>query len=261
MRVFDFNSAIARMPGKSVIDGLRDDRSAAPDYQKLSAEHRAYVAALRQAGMTVDVLAPLEAFPDSVYVEDPALVFGQGAIMLRPGAPSRLGEVADMRSQLARHFTSILELTGEEYADGGDILVTPQIVFIGLSGRTSGAGARALSAKLAQFGMKARIVRTPSSILHFKTASALLAEDTIIATRALADSGIFKGFDVAVVPQGEEAAANLIRVNDIVFVGDAYPRTAELIASRGHVVHALTVSETAKLNAGLSCMSLRWWKP
>ena len=105
MRVFDFDSAIVRTPGRSVVDGLRDDPRAIPHYDEILKEHAAYIAALTAAGVAVETLPPLEAFPDSVFVEDPALVFSNGAILLRPGAPSRLGEAEHMRAPLARHFS------------------------------------------------------------------------------------------------------------------------------------------------------------
>ena len=258
MRVFDFDSAIVREPGRSVVNGIRSDASAVPSYDAVLTEHRAYVAALRAAGLEVDVLPPLEAFPDSVFVEDPALVFGEGAILLRPGVASRLGEAKEMRGSLARHFDRVLELEGEEYADGGDILVTPHEIYIGLSKRTNRAGALALMEKLAHLGRKARIAETPASILHFKTASSLLSEDTVMATRTMADSGVFSGLKVLVVPQSEEGAANFLRINDVVLVGDRFVRTIEMLRKEGFDARGLAVTEIAKLDAGLSCMSLRW---
>jgi dimethylargininase len=155
MRVFDFDSTIVRRPGRSVIDGLRDDPAAQPDYDAVVREHTAYSAALTAAGVAVDVLPPLEAFPDSVFVEDPALVFDNGAILLSPGAPSRHGERAEMRAALSTRFDRVLELADDEHADGGDILVTPATVFIGLSQRTSARGAAALRAHLAALGRAA----------------------------------------------------------------------------------------------------------
>src|SRR5690348_11892272 len=130
MRVFDFTHAIVREPGRSVVRGI-SSASRPPGYDGVVAEHRAYVAALRGAGLTVDVLPPLEEFPDSVFVEDPALVFPEGAILLRPGVASRLGEAQYMRAPLQKHFDRVLELEGEQYADGGDVLVTQAEVFIG----------------------------------------------------------------------------------------------------------------------------------
>ncbi len=258
MRVFDFDHAIVRAAGRSAVKGLRSGAHADPDFDGIAQEHRAYVAALRAAGLQVEVLPPLEAYPDSIFVEDPALVFAQGAILLRPGASTRLGEREEMRGALARNFERVLELQNDEVADGGDVLVTPQTVFIGMSARTNRIGAEALRAKLKQLGREARIVETPKGVLHFKTAVSLLSEDTILATKPMADSGLFAGFKIVLVPQGEEAAANALRVNDTVFVGDGFPRTIDLLTKQGFDVVALPVTEIGKLDAGLSCMSLRW---
>ncbi|MGD0191309.1 MAG: arginine deiminase family protein [Rhizomicrobium sp.] len=258
VRVTDFDSAIVRTPSRSVVNGLRNDASAVPSYEDICAEHAAYVAALKQAGLAVDILPPLEAFPDSVFVEDPALVFPDAAILLAPGAASRFGERDDLRRVLRRHFERVFELGDGEHVDGGDILVTPHLVFIGLSARTNVAGADALELKLASLGRRARIVETPPAILHFKTASSLLDEETIFATPAMAASGVFDGFHVVLTPEGEAAAANALRVNDAVFAAAGFPRTLDLLSGEGYRVIALDVSETAKLDAGLSCMSLRW---
>ena len=259
MRVFDFNRAIMREPGASVVRGIRSDPDAVVDYDDILAEHSAYVAALRAIGLIVESLPALEQYPDSVFVEDPALVLPEGAILLRPGAPTRLGESAEMRSALKRHFERVLELEGDEFADGGDVLVTPAEVLIGTSRRTSREGANALVAKLDQLHRAARIVETPDDILHFKTVDSLLDEDAVLATARMADSGIFARFRVLVVPEGEERAANALRINDTVFVGACFPRTAELIAKEGFNVETLPVTEIGKLDAGLSCMSLRWF--
>jgi len=258
MRVFEFTNAIVREPAVSVIHGLRSDPAQVPTFKGVLAEHRAYVDALAEAGLAVDILPPLEAFPDSVFVEDPALVFPEGAILLRPGAPSRLAEREEMRGALARHFAEVLELRTGEYADGGDILVTPDLVFIGLSARTNRSGAEALSRCLDRLGRKAKIVDTPPPALHLKSLSALVSEDTVLAAKPLAST--FEGMRVLISPEGEEAAANLIRVNNQVLMPAGFPHTAELIAKEGLGVKTLATTEIAKLDAGLSCMSLRWAK-
>ena len=258
MRVFDFTHAIVREPSRSVANWLREDASATPDFEKIAAEHRTYVSVLGDLGLAVDVLPALEGFPDSVFVEDPAFVLPEGAILLRPGAPSRVGEREEMRDVLKRHFGQVLELGETAYADGGDILVTPQTIFIGLSKRTTRAGAEAFCDKLKALGREARIAETPAGTLHFKTASSLLDEATILCTAAMAQSGVFGGFRLIVTPAGEEAAANALRINDTILLGDRFPRTAELIRALGLSVKTLAVTEIAKLDAGLSCMSLRW---
>jgi dimethylargininase len=257
-RAFDFTHAIVRAPGRSVVNGLRDDPSRTPGYEGVAREHAAYVAALRDAGLSVEVLPPLEEFPDSVFVEDPALVFPEGAILLRPGAPSRLAEREPMRGALAGHFNSVLELGEGEFADGGDVLVTPKTVFIGLSKRTNRAGAEALAGMLNALGRNATIAQTPPGVLHFKSASSLLDEETVLATLAMHQSGVIAGFDVIETAEGEDDAANALRVNDTLFLGTRYRRTLEKLEKRGFSVRPLDVDEVAKLDAGLSCMSLRW---
>src|SRR6187549_4121863 len=120
MRVFDFNSAIARTPGKSVVNGLRANSGPAPVFETVMAEHQSYVAALRAAGVDVTVLPPLEAFPDSVFVEDPALVFAEAAVLLRPGAPTRIAEAQELAPTLRARFSRVLTLS-DGFADGGDV--------------------------------------------------------------------------------------------------------------------------------------------
>lgn len=257
--VFEFNTAIVRTPCHGIVNGLRAVDTGAPQYETVLAEHSAYVAALKDAGVQVETLPALDAYPDSMFVEDPALVFTEGAIVMRPGAPSRFGEAAEMASVLKRRFQHVIDLPAPGFADGGDILVTRDSVMIGLSDRTNEVGAAALADALRALGKHPKIVRTPANVLHFKSDCSLLDENTILSTSRLAVSGVFEGFDLILTPDGEEGAANALRVNDRVFVGSAFPRTIALLKSRGYHVVPLATSEIAKVDAGLSCMSLRWF--
>ena len=258
MRVFDFNSALVRVPGQSVVHGLRAQAGPAPTHESVLSEHGAYVSALRSAGVRVQVLPALEPFPDSIFVEDPALVFSEAAVLLRPGAQSRLGEAQELSAALTERFPRVLRLT-EGYADGGDILVTPQRVLIGLSARTDEAGARELQGLLASIGRESRIVNTPRGTLHLKSDCSLIDEEIVLATGELAGSGIFDGFRILELPRDERRAANAVRVNDVVLANASCPRTIEMISRHGLAVIPLEVSEIAKIDAGLSCMSLRWF--
>src|SRR5687767_3511350 len=161
MRIFDFNSAIVRTPGKSVVNGLRANPGPTPVFEIVMAEHQAYIAALRAAGVQVTILPALEEFPDSVFVEDPALVFTQAAILLRPGAPGRMAESQELADALAARFPSVLKLA-DGCADGGDILVTTGRVLLGLSSRTNEAGAVALLGLLESIGLTGKVVSVPS---------------------------------------------------------------------------------------------------
>lgn len=184
-------------------------------------------------------------------------MFPGAAIVLRPGAPTRWGEAAEIAPALAARFDRVLHLA-EGTVDGGDVLATPRGIFIGRSARTNVAGATALIALLAEIGLSGIAVTTPAGVLHFKSDCALIDEETILATPRLAASGVFEDFRIVLTPEGEEAAANAVRVNDRVLVSDAFPRTAEVLAGAGYKIAPLPAHEIAKIDAGLSCMSLRW---
>ena len=253
-RVFDFAHALLRTPAPSVVEGLRTG-DAAPSYEGVLAEHRAYAAALEAAAVAVETLPPLPEFPDAVFVEDPAFVLPEGALLLRPGAPSRIGETAEIAEALHRRFARVLEQS-EGYADGGDMLILRDEILIGLSGRTDRLGAECVVALLRGLGRRARVVETPPGVLHLKTACALVDEGVLIATPALASA--FPDHEVLVTPPGEERAANLIRVNEHILMAAGHPRTERMLEARGLPVVPLPAREIAKIDAGLSCMSLRW---
>jgi dimethylargininase len=258
LRVFEFNAALVREPGRSVVGGLRANAGPPPSFEGVVAEHCAYVRALRAAGLDVAVLPALEAFPDSVFVEDPALVFTEAAIHLRPGAPSRQGEAAELAAALASRFPRVLTLE-EGHADGGDVLVTPARVLIGLSARTDEAGAAALRRLLASLGRESEVVRVPAGTLHLKSDCALVDEETILTTPAIAGCGLLDDYRVLLAPEGEGHACNAVRVNDVLLVRDGCPRTRDLLERHGLKVVPLATQEIAKIDAGLSCMSLRWF--
>lgn len=257
MKPFEFNRALVRTPSASVVHGLRIGGGPDPSLEGIRCEHAAYVTALETAGLAVTVLPPLEDFPDSLFVEDAALVFPNGAILLCPGAPARRGEATALEPQLRQHFGKMLVLA-EGHVDGGDVLVTPRTTFIGLSSRTGPAGANALVDLLQALGCHGQVVQAPPEVLHLKSACSLLDEETILATSALSRSGIFDGFRILNVPQGEAGAANILRLNDYVLASAAYPRTLELLDAAGLKVLPLQTTEISKVDAGLSCMSLRW---
>ncbi|MGH6787280.1 MAG: dimethylarginine dimethylaminohydrolase family protein [Novosphingobium sp.] len=256
-RPFDFTRALVRRPGASAVKGLRAGDRSDPDLAGLLAEHAAYVAALRGAGLEVEELAADEGFPDGLFVEDPALVFPEAAILLHPGAPSRAGEVALLAPELAARFPKVLELP-EGYADGGDVLDLGTRVLIGLSARTDRAGAEALAGLLDGLGKRAEVVEPPPGVLHLKTACSLVGEGVVLATPLLAATGMFGGLTVIETPRGEEGGANVLWVNDTLLVGAHFPGIADKLAGLGAAVVPLANREIARIDAGFTCMSLRW---
>lgn len=259
MRSFTFSHAITRRPSASIIAGLRAVDTGTPDLALMQAHHADYVAALRSTGAEVVELGALEAFPDSVFVEDTALCLPEGAVVMRPGAPTRLGEAAEMAPHLQRLYGSVKQISGAEaFIEGGDILTTETEILVGRSARTNAAGVAELTALVADWGHRVREVFTPPGVLHFKTDCSLLDGETILSTKRLDASGCFAGYKVIHVAEGEEACANTIRFNNLVIMPAGFPRTRDVLDAAGYSVCEIGNSECAKLDGGMSCLSLRF---
>lgn len=256
MDIFDFDRALLRAPAPSVVDGIRSG-GPAPTFEAIVTEHIAYAEALEAAGLTVEILPPLDDYPDSIFVEDPALTFAEGAIMLRPGTATRIGEAEHLRTTLTQRFDALIEIdTG--HVDGGDVLVTPDLVLIGLSERTDRKGATTLTRTLDRFGRRSRIVVPPKGVLHLKTAVTLVDEETVLTTQAIEESGLFARFRQLVVPADETPAANALRLNDHLLISDGFPRTHDLLDREGYTLTLLPTEHINRIDAGLTCLSLRW---
>jgi dimethylargininase len=259
MRSFTFSHAITRRPASSIIAGLRAVDTGTPDLGLMQAHHTDYVAVLRSTGASVVELDAIEAFPDSVFVEDTALCLPEGAVVMRPGAPTRLGEAVEMAPHLTALYGQVMRIEGaDSYIEGGDILTTETEILVGRSARTNAAGVAELARLVTPWGHKLREVYTPPGILHFKTDCSLLDAETILSTKRLAESGCFEGYRVIHVAEGEEACANAIRFNDLVIMPAGFPKTHEALVKAGYNVRLIGNSECAKLDGGMSCLSLRF---
>jgi dimethylargininase len=254
-----FTHAITRRPAPSITAGLRAVDIGTPDLALMQDHHAAYIAALRATGATVIELEALDAYPDSVFVEDTALCLPEGAVIMRPGAPSRLGEAAEMAPHLAALYADIRRIEGaDSFIEGGDILVTGTEILVGRSARTNAAGIAELTRLVADWGKPVREVHTPPGVLHFKTDCSLLDAQTVLATPRLAESGCFDDYFVVHTATGEEAAANAIRFNDVVIMAAGFPGTRAAVERAGYKVVEIGNSECAKLDGGMSCLSLRF---
>ncbi len=259
MRSFSFTHAITRQPPASAIHGLRAVDTGAPDLARMRAHHADYIAALKSTGAKVVELPALEAFPDSLFVEDTALCLPEGAVVMRPGAPSRLGEAAEMAPHLRALYADVRAVTeAENFIEAGDILTTETEILVGRSARSNAGGIAELAGIVADWGYGLREVHTPPGVLHFKTDCSLLDADTILATERLSASGCFKGYRVIHTAAGEEASANAIRFNDLVLFPAGFPRTRDALVAAGYRVQEIGNSECAKLDGGMSCLSLRF---
>lgn len=256
-----FTRAIVRPPASNFAEGLTTVSLGIPDVPRALAQHAAYCAALEQHGCTLTRLAPDARYPDSTFVEDTALIVpGRGAILTRPGAESRLGEVEAMAPVVRAAFPDAATITAPGTLDAGDVCEAEGVVFIGRSARTNAEGVRQLAAWLSAHGVPSREVdiRDTPGILHLKSGVVALGGRRLLAIEALAAHPAFEGFDVLRVPADEAYAANCVQVNDVVLVAAGYPATHALLRGHGYALVALDMSEFATMDGGLSCLSLRF---
>jgi dimethylargininase len=256
-----FTQAIVRRPTYNFADGLTTAEMGIPGVDLALQQHTAYCAALVRNGCTVTELPEDERFPDGTFVEDTALILpGIGAILTRPGAESRAGEVDAIGEVLSVHFDELARITAPGTLDAGDVCEAGSHVFIGLSVRTNEEGARQLAAWLSGHGLVPITVdiRDTPGILHLKSGVTALDERRLLAIDGLGTHAAFRDYDVVIVPKGEEYAANAVRVNDVVFVADGYRHTHAMLRGLGYQLEVLEMSEFAKMDGGLSCLSLRF---
>jgi dimethylargininase len=255
-----FSHAIVRPPAATFAAGLTSSGLGPPDLALALEQHEAYCRTLERLGLSLVRLPPDAEFPDSTFVEDAAIVTERGAILTRPGAPSRAGEVTAMGEALCRWFPELERITPPGTVDGGDVCEAGEHFFIGISERTNAAGATQLAVWLAALGFGSSVIdiRGMPGLLHLKTGLSWLGERRLFAWSGIGGHEELQDWEVVEVPKGEEYAANCIRVNDEVLVARGFPRTAALLGGLGHDVADLDMSEYRKMDGGLSCLSVRW---
>ena len=259
-----FTKAIVRPPGATYAEGLTTMDLGAPDDTRALQQHEAYCGALEECGLTLTRLEADERYPDSTFVEDTAVVTGQCAILTRPGAASRVGEVKSIASALSEFYSQLHWIQEPGTLDGGDVCEAERGArnhfFIGISQRTNEAGAEQLGAWLASYGFTSTFidVRGVKNILHLKSGLAYLGENRLVVIDGLADHNEFAGHDLVWVTPGEEYAANCVRINDHVLVAAGYPDFERTLRELGYQTISLEMTEFQKMDGGLSCLSLRF---
>lgn len=255
-----FTRALVRPPASTFADGLTTAGLGRPDLGLAVAQHEAYVKALEACGLSVTRLPADDRFPDSTFVEDTAVLARGLAVLCRPGAPSRAGEVDAIRPFLETVFPPPVTIEAPGTVDGGDVCEAGDHVFVGVSERTNEAGARQLAALLATRGLETTLVdvRGIPGLLHLKSGIAWLGGRTLALARPFVGRPEFATWDVLEVPDGEEYAANAVLVNGRVLVASGYPRFETALRALGLRTVALDMSEFRKLDGGLSCLSLRF---
>jgi dimethylargininase len=228
------------------------------DARVAAAQHRGYCEALEACGARVVTLPAVDELPDSVFVEDTAVVLEEVAVLTRPGVESRRGEVDLMEPEVAR-LRRVVRVEPPATLEGGDVLRLGRALYVGLSPRTNAEGAEALRRFAAPHGYEVVTVE-PRGCLHLKTGCSALDEETVLVNPDWVDAGVFRGREVVPVDASEPWAANVLRVAGSVCVSTAFPRTAEMLSTR-YDVRPVEVSEFAKAEGGLTCMSLLFRQP
>ncbi|RUR12492.1 dimethylarginine dimethylaminohydrolase family protein [Legionella sp. km772] len=253
-----FRNAIVRTPSSSMIHGLTTSAHLGkPNYQLALNQHQNYINALAQCNLEITVLPPIEQFPDSCFVEDVAVLTETYALLTRPGASSRQGEVKEIESIIHCFFKHPNRITPPASLEGGDILQVGNHFFIGLSNRTNEEGAQQMMRSLSQQGYTASIIPL-KEFFHLKTGVSYLGENTILVCGELINHPAFSTLKQIIIDPYEAYAANCIAVNGTVLIAQGYPKTKKAILDLGYPVIELDMSEFRKIDGGLSCLSLRF---
>jgi len=255
-----FTKALVRPPAPNFAEGLTSVDLGAPNFDLAIAQHERYCAALEESGLSLLRLPADPLHPDATFVEDTAILTERVAILTRPGAESRQGEVEAVRRALEAHCSTLRAITAPGTVDGGDVCEADGHFCIGISARTNEEGARQLAEILKEAGYTSTTVdiRGISGILHLKSGVAYIGEEWVAVIDVLADHPAFRAYNQARVTAGEEYGANCVRVNDRVLVAAGYPDLEGTLRGLGRRVIVLEMSEFRKMDGGLSCLSLRF---
>jgi dimethylargininase len=237
------------------------------DLDRARAQHDAYEWVLVDLGCTIRRLDSAPEMPDSVFIEDTAIVLPEGAIIARPGAETRRVEVPAVVDALGRFGVPQHTLAEPATLDGGDVLVVGRQVFVGASARTNVEGFDQVRRLLEPLGYAIRSVPV-NGCLHLKSAVSAVAPDVLLINRAWVPAEALPGFTLVDVDAGEPHAANALwlaapegpalRGGGIVIYPAAFPKTRARLEARGIRVRTVTVDELAKAEGGVTCCSLIW---
>jgi dimethylargininase len=217
-------------------------------------QHAAYRDALASLGCEVRVLPAAPGYPDGVFVEDTALVLDELAVITRPGAASRRGEVESVAEAL-QEFRPLRRIEAPGTIDGGDVMRVGRTLYVGRSARSNTDAMAQLQTLAAPHGYRVEPLAI-RGCLHLKSAVTCIAERTLLVQPAWIDRADLPGFEIIEVDPAEEHAANTLRIGDAVVYPDCFPRTRERLERAGVRVVAVDVSELQKAEGAVTCCSL-----
>ena len=261
-RQYMFTRAITRKPCRALIDGITTAMfgEGTPDYDLAVQQHDNYVKTLRDLGLEVLDLPADERFPDSCFVEDPAVVMAECAIIKNPATDSRNGEKFEIVDAIKQFYKDdqIFHIEAPGTMEGGDVMMVDDTFYVGLSARTNEEGIRQLGEILNKYGMKC--VQVPlEKVLHLKTGVNYLEHNNMLVAGEFITKPEFEQYNKVVVPEEEAYGANCIWMNETVIVPEGYPSVLKAVQDLGYETLIVDTSEFRKIDGGLSCLSLRFW--
>jgi dimethylargininase len=247
--------AVTHLPSPGIQQGERTFVGDEPiDAALALRQHEAYRDALRRCGADVVVLEANRACPDGVFVEDTAIVLDDLAVMMSMGAASRRSETAAIEAELSR-WRPIARVRLPATIDGGDVVRAGRTLYIGRSPRTNDAGIAALRSIVSPFGYTVTAVSV-TGCLHLKTACSALPDGQFLVNADWIDVSALPAGALVPVPRDEPWAGDVLVIGDRIIVSDAFPRTAALLGAASTEVIPVSVSEFAKAEGGVTCLSL-----
>lgn len=255
-----FNNAIVRTPSASLIHGITSSKNlGAPNYEKALQQHETYIHALNSCGVSVTILPESEKFPDSCFVEDVALLTEKVAILTRPGAQTRQGEVELIKSTVSSFYTkeNIRKIYAPGTLEAGDVLNVKNHFYIGISARTNNEGAKQLIDILNEYEYTASTIPL-KTMLHLKTGISFIGKNSFLLADECIEYADFCKVNRIIVAPDESYAANCIMINGTVLMPLGFPKTEAQMRELKFDVKTIDVSEFRKLDGGLSCLSLRF---
>lgn len=254
-----FTCAILKAVPKSFAQGLSTSGEGPPDVALAQRQHAAYAQALEDLGLTVTVLAADADHPDSVFIEDAAVIVGDLAVITRPGALSRREETVTVADHL-RPILDLVHISAPGTLDGGDVCETDEGLLVGVGARTNAEGARQLAEIVRPLGLACQSVDLSGlpDLLHLKTGISYLGEGRMAVAPMAAALPVLRDFETVPVHADEAYAANCVRIGQRVVLPAGSPRFADRLAALGLEPVAVDLSEFRKMDGGPSCLSLRF---
>lgn len=246
---------LVRRPSPKLEDGEITHIERTPVNADLAlAQWHDYTDAFRERHWEVVEIAPADTHPDGVFVEDTVVMFGDRAVLTRPGADSRRDEIDTTRETLLRLGIEFDEITAPATLEGGDVLKVGDTVYVGRSSRTNAAAIQQLRELLEP--RRWRVIEVPvTRCLHLKTGITALPDGTIIGYPPVVDDpGMFENF--LAVPEATGTAVVVLNEETVLLSSDA-PQTAALLRARGLTVIERPITEFEKLEGCVTCLSVR----